>query len=120
MGKTTVGKLREILVLETEQDGELVIVAFPKGCIVEVSSEEEYQGTTTTQDIENAVHFLDRLTIVKGTYKNIKNRIEYLILDDCVVNATNNSNGEVMILYENSGQRFVREISEFGVKFTKV
>lgn len=58
MGKTTIGKLKEMLVLESEQDGEPTIIVIPKGCIVEVSSEEEYPDTVTDKDIEEAVLYL--------------------------------------------------------------
>lgn len=58
MSQTTVGKLLEILVLETEQDGEPVVVAYPKGSIVEVSSEDGYPHTVSTDNIEEAVKYL--------------------------------------------------------------
>ena len=58
MGKTTVGKLREMLVIESELDGKPAIVVFPKGLIVEISSEEEYPDTMSDKDIEDAVKYL--------------------------------------------------------------
>ena len=58
MGKTMIGKLKEMLVLESEQHGEPVIIVLPKGCIIEVSSEEDYPSTVTDKDIQEAVHSL--------------------------------------------------------------
>jgi len=58
MSETIIGKLREKLVIETDQDGEPTIVVIPKGAIVEVSSEDEYPSTTTDEDIKDAVEYL--------------------------------------------------------------
>ena len=54
MGTTTIGKLKELLVLESEEEGEPAIIVMPRGTIIEVSSEEEYPSTTTQKDIEEA------------------------------------------------------------------
>lgn len=58
MSETVIGKLKEKLVIESEQDGQASIVVFPKGAIVEVSSENEYPHTTTDGDIKDAVDYL--------------------------------------------------------------
>ena len=61
MGNITVGKLKEKLVLESEVNGEPAIVVFPKGIIIEVSSEEEYPDDTTDKDLEDAAKYLKNL-----------------------------------------------------------
>jgi len=58
MGKTTIGKLKEMLVIETQIDAETSIVVIPKGSIIEVSSEDDYPHTTSTMDIKEAVKYL--------------------------------------------------------------
>lgn len=58
MGKTVIGKLEEMLVLETEQDGQPTIIVWPKGLIVEISSEDDYPETMTDKDVEDAVKYL--------------------------------------------------------------
>lgn len=57
---TIIGKLKEMLVIETEQDGEPAIVVFPKGCIVEVSSEDEYPCSLKDQDLKDACEYLKK------------------------------------------------------------
>jgi len=52
--RTIVGKLKEKLVLETDD----MIHVIPKGCIVEVSSEDEYPHENTNEDIDDAVKYL--------------------------------------------------------------
>ncbi len=45
----------------------------------------------------------------------------YVIINDNIINSTNNSDGEVMVLYkrlDDSGDWYVREKSEFINKFT--
>ena len=59
IGKTTVGKLKEPLVLETTENNIKTDVVIPKGCFVEVSSEDNYPHKTTDKDIEEAVNKLN-------------------------------------------------------------
>ena len=49
MGKTTIGKLLKELILETEKE----IIVFPKGCIIEVSSEDDYEHEITDSNISD-------------------------------------------------------------------
>lgn len=58
MAVTTIGKLREKLVIESELDGEPSIVVFPKGAIVEISSDDEYPHTISDKDMKEAVEYL--------------------------------------------------------------
>lgn len=58
MSKTTIGKLKEMLVMETEVDGEKSIVVIPKGLIVEVSSDDDYPSTMNKKDLQDAVKYL--------------------------------------------------------------
>lgn len=61
MGKTTVGKLKEMLVLETEIDGESSVLVIPKGVIIEISSEDEYSSYMSDEDLKNVVKYLKDL-----------------------------------------------------------
>ena len=61
MGKTTIGELKEMLVLETQVDNDKSIVVIPKGSIIEVSSEDDYPHTTSTKDIKEAVKYLKEI-----------------------------------------------------------
>jgi len=61
MGNTTVGKLKEILVLETELDGVETVMVYPRGTIVEVSSEEDYPSSSTDKDFDDAAKYLKSL-----------------------------------------------------------
>jgi hypothetical protein len=61
---------------------------------------------------------------IEGTWRNNKTGDLYLINDGNVIDATNATNGEVMVLYRkahhNPPQQYVREKAEFLQKFTKV
>jgi len=59
LSNTIVGKLKEMLVLESEENGEPAIVAFPKGSIVEVSSEDFYPDSVTDEAIQEALAYLE-------------------------------------------------------------
>jgi hypothetical protein len=50
---------------------------------------------------------------------NIKNKKPYTLLTDEVINATNNQDGQKMVLYTDGEKLYVREIEEFNNKFTK-
>lgn len=52
---TIVGKLKEKLVLETDD----TVYVIPKGCIIEVSSEDAYPHENTVDDIEDAAEYLN-------------------------------------------------------------
>ena len=55
---TIVGKLLELLAVETEVDGVKSTVVIPKGTVVEVSSEDEYPSYCTDEDFEEAANYL--------------------------------------------------------------
>lgn len=53
-------------------------------------------------------------------YKNKKNGKIYTVLAEDIINSTNSNDGQRMILYtDNNGNLYVREYSEFMVKFDK-
>lgn len=54
----TVGKLAELLALETQVDGEPAIVVIPKGVIVEVYTEDDYQDGLEDEAIDEAAKYL--------------------------------------------------------------
>ncbi len=58
MGHTTIGILIEKMILETEIDGEKGYLIWPKGSVIEISSEDDYSHLTTTKDIEEAVRWM--------------------------------------------------------------
>ena len=51
---------------------------------------------------------------------NNKTGDEYAIIGSHIINATNANDGQVMIGYHRDNNQYVREISEFFEKFTKV
>jgi hypothetical protein len=51
------------------------------------------------------------------TARNIKNQHIYNVVSLRIINATNEQDGQKMILYEKDGQFFVREYEEFYKKF---
>lgn len=56
-------------------------------------------------------------------FRNLKNGKIYDVIREDVINCTNANDGEVMILYKNMDypdKIFVREKSEFYVKFVEV
>lgn len=56
-------------------------------------------------------------------FRNIKNGNIYDVIREDVINCTNANDGDVMVLYRNENypdKIFVREKSEFYVKFTEV
>lgn len=54
-------------------------------------------------------------------YRNLKNNKFYEVINDAVIDATNNSNNTIMVLYkDDQGKLFVREKAEFHQKFVKV
>lgn len=54
-------------------------------------------------------------------YLHIKSGRIYTLLNSCVINGTNDQNGQFMCLYEDHyGKQFVREITEFNKKFRKI
>lgn len=57
MGKTIIGELLKELILDTKKE----IIVWPKGCIIEISSEDDYNHNVTNKDIENAVEILEKL-----------------------------------------------------------
>jgi len=57
MGKTIIGELLKELILDTKKE----IIVWPKGCIIEISSEDNYNHNITNKDIENAVEILKKL-----------------------------------------------------------
>lgn len=56
-------------------------------------------------------------------YRNIKTGNLYMIVSTCVVNATNEQDGQLMILYRNYGGQdatlYAREADEFYKKFVR-
>jgi hypothetical protein len=61
MSNTVVGKLKEMLVLETDIDGEASIVVYPKGTVVEISSEETYPSYSKDKDFVEAAQYLKKI-----------------------------------------------------------
>ena len=57
----TIGKLLEMLVIETEVEGEKAVVVVPKGSVIEYCSEEDWPHTTTSEDIEQAAKYLKKI-----------------------------------------------------------
>ena len=58
--------------------------------------------------------------IMLGMWLNDKNKVPYEATG-LAINATNNSDGQVMVIYKNvDGLEFVREVHEFKNKFTKL
>ena len=62
------------------------------------------------------------MKIINGeTYVNKKYNRDYIVIKDLVINATNNNDGQEMVLYKLadscSQQIYAREINEFKVKF---
>lgn len=55
-------------------------------------------------------------------YQNKKNGKTYKLLCNSVRDATNATDGRIMVLYESveTGQKFVRETKEFDEKFTLI
>ena len=53
-------------------------------------------------------------------YRNRKNQKIYSVLDSEVINCTNEVDGQQMVLYTIEDKYFVREYSEFMVKFEAV
>ena len=56
-------------------------------------------------------------------YRNIKNGNIYEVIRDDVINCTNANDNQIMVLYkseEHPDLLFVREISEFNIKFEEV
>ncbi len=52
--KTTTGRLKEILVLETDKE----LIVFPAGIIVEISSEDDYPHEISDKQMDDAVEYL--------------------------------------------------------------
>ena len=48
---------------------------------------------------------------------NIKNQKSYTLLSSEIINATNKDDGMIMVLYTDGENLYVRELSEFGIKF---
>lgn len=59
-GKTTIGKLKEMLVLETVVDGKEAEVIYPKGSIVEITTEEDYPHTVSDMDMKEAIKYFGK------------------------------------------------------------
>ena len=57
----TIGKLLEMLVIETEVNGEKSVVVVPKGSVIEYCSEDDWPHTNTSEDIEEAVKYLKKI-----------------------------------------------------------
>lgn len=55
-----------------------------------------------------------------GKYCHIKTGNVYEVLDVNVTNASNNLDGQEMVLYSRNGKTFVREKKEFIEKFVKL
>lgn len=53
-------------------------------------------------------------------FKNNKNQETYTMISDNIINATNSSDGQLMVLYSKHGKFFVREKQEFFEKFTEL
>lgn len=56
-------------------------------------------------------------------FRNIKNGNIYDVIREDVINCTNVNDGEVMVLYKSENypdKIFVREKSEFYIKFTEI
>lgn len=61
MGKVTIGKLKEMLVIETQVEGIDSIVVVPKGSVIEYCSEDDWPHTNTSKDIMDAAKYLKSL-----------------------------------------------------------
>jgi hypothetical protein len=61
MSEIVVGKLKEMLVLETDIDNLSAIVVYPKGTVVEVSSEDTYPSYSKDEDFTNAAQYLKKI-----------------------------------------------------------
>jgi hypothetical protein len=54
-------------------------------------------------------------------YRNIKTGDLYKVLDGSIMDATNATEGRMMVLYKDAkGKKYTREEKEFGEKFKKV
>lgn len=56
--KTIVGKLREALIIDTEENGMPITKVIPRGAIVEISSSNDYPHTITDKDIIDLVKYI--------------------------------------------------------------
>lgn len=55
-------------------------------------------------------------------FRNRKTKVIYKLIRSMVINATNDRNGEAMVLYKNmeTNEYYVREQGEFFIKFSKI
>jgi len=78
---------------------------------------------TKLRNFRKNAHNLEDIVMILESEKNcecinIKHNTEYYIIGE-IINATNDSNGQKMILYTDGKGVYAREVEEFNEKFLK-
>jgi len=76
---------------------------------------EMIEENLNVDDVPDEIYTIE--CIEANACVNNKNKTQYIRLGE-VINATNEQDGQKMYLYTNGVDFFVRELEEFGIKFT--
>ena len=59
LDRVLVGKLLNMLILETEQDGEIKTLFLPKGVVVEIKISRDYEHYVSEESLEEISKYID-------------------------------------------------------------
>ena len=71
-------------------------------------------------NIDNMLKEINSIKLLPFSVKkfiNIKNQKSYTLLSSEIINTSNKDNGMIMVLYTDGENLYVRDLSEFGIKF---